>query len=57
MNVEDARTLMKREVVKHKQGTGPANRCSLNILNSISGSVKDKSPQKELAKELTSNQL
>ena len=57
MNVEEARTLMKREVVKHKQGTGPANRWSLNRLNSIAGSVKDKSAQKELAKEFTSKRL
>jgi len=56
MRYEEARRLMKREVIPHRTGTGPKNRWSLNRMNGIASAVKDNRAQRELAKEFTSKQ-
>ena len=57
MKYEEARRLMKKEIVKHKNGTGPKNRWSLNRMNAIGGAVKSNGAQRELAKEFTSKRI
>lgn len=57
MNYEQARKLMKKEVVAHGDGSAPKSRHSLNRMNAIGGAVKDKQAQQELVKEFTSRRL
>ena len=54
MEYEEARRLMRREIIPHKTGTAPKNRESLNRMNEVARSVKDPQAQKELAREFTS---
>lgn len=54
---DDVRRQMKKEIVPHRNGTGPKNRYSENRLNAMARTVELKygsSAARELHKEMTS---
>lgn len=57
MGYEEIRSRMKREVIKHGEGTGPRGRYSQNRLNALAVRAQKKFGDKaaiELGKEFTS---